>query len=277
MKCPNCGGDSKGPVCDYCGTQLADTSQPQPAAQTPPQTPAAPPVYPQPPAMSSPPKSRLSHLLAVVVILVVTVSLVSGAFAYMAAPDGALTIDQEVAVAVSGEDDWAPPTEAETGETAVEATEPQAPRLGSRSHPIPLGETGEYNGLDAWLYDYRLELKVTGVKRGQEALDIVKAGSKFNDEPPEGKEYILVQFHVKALDSEDDKKINLDNSLFKFVSAKGVTYNDFVAVLGLETPLTDLYSGGETEGTVYGIVDKDDSPLAVFLEGMDDSVWFSLK
>lgn len=75
----------------------------------------------------------------------------------------------------------------------------------------------------------------------------------------------------------DDKKINLDNSLFRFVSAKGVTYNNFVAVLGLETPLTGLYSGGETEGTVYGLVDKDDSPLVVFLEGMDGSVWFSLK
>ena len=273
MKCPNCGGDSKGPVCDYCDTQLAEPPKPRPAAQTP----VPPPVYPQPPATppSSPPRRRLPHLLAAVVILAAAVSLVTGAFAYMAAPDSALIIEQGEASAASGGDDWTPSAEAETEETA--AAETQEPRRGSRSHPIPLGETGEYNGLDSWLYNYRLELMVTSVKRGQEALDAVKAGSQFNDDPPEGKEYILVQFQVRALDSADDKKINLDNSLFRFVSAKGVTYNNFVAVLGLETPLTGLYSGGETEGTVYGLVDKDDSPLVVFLEGMDGSVWFSLK
>lgn len=84
MKCPNCGGDSKGPVCDYCGTQLAEPPKPRPAAQTP----VPPPVYPQPPATppSSPPRRRLPHLLAAVVILAAAVSLVTGAFAYMAAP-----------------------------------------------------------------------------------------------------------------------------------------------------------------------------------------------
>lgn len=44
MKCPNCGGDSKGPVCDYCGTQLAEPPKPRPAAQTP----VPPPVYRSP-------------------------------------------------------------------------------------------------------------------------------------------------------------------------------------------------------------------------------------
>lgn len=133
-------------------------------------------------APSSPPRRRLPHLLAAVVILAAAVSLVTGAFAYMAAPDGTLIIEQGEASAASGGDDWAPSAEAETEETA--AAETQEPRRGSRSHPIPLGEAGEYNGLDSWLYNYRLELMVTGVKRGQEALDAVKAGSQFNDDPP---------------------------------------------------------------------------------------------
>ena len=79
------------------------------------------------------------------------------------------------------------------------------------------------------------------------------------------------------MDSADGKAVSLNNALFKFVSQKGVKYNDFVSLAGLKPALTDLYKGGEAEGIVYGMVDEGDQPLVVFLERNDGGTWFSLE
>ena len=79
------------------------------------------------------------------------------------------------------------------------------------------------------------------------------------------------------VDSADGKAVSLNNALFKFVSQKGVKYNDFVSLAGLKPALTDLYKGGEAEGIVYGMVDEGDQPLVVFLERNDGGIWFSVE
>lgn len=130
--------------------------------------------------------------------------------------------------------------------------------------------------MDTLFDQYRLELTVTDVKRGQEAWALAVAGNRFNKKPEAGKEYLLVTYKIKVLDSADGKAVSLNNALFKFVSQKGVKYNDFVSLAGLKPALTDLYKGGEAEGIVYGMVDEGDQPLVVFLErttGAPGSPW----
>ena len=131
--------------------------------------------------------------------------------------------------------------------------------------------------MDTLFDQYRLELTVTDVKRGQEAWALAVAGNRFNKKPEAGKEYLLVTYKIKVLDSADGKAVSLNNALFKFVSQKGVKYNDFVSLAGLKPALTDLYKGGEAEGIVYGMVDEGDQPLVVFLERNDGGTWFSLE
>ena len=115
------------------------------------------------------------------------------------------------------------------------------PGPGSREKPIRKGDTAVFNGMDTLFDQYRLELTVTDVKRGQEAWALAVAGNRFNKKPEAGKEYLLVTYKIKVLDSADGKAVSLNNALFKFVSQKGVKYNDFVSLAGLKPALTDLY------------------------------------
>ncbi len=153
----------------------------------------------------------------------------------------------------------------------------QPKKEGTRLNPIQVGSAAIYDGMDNTFYDYKVELTVTETIRGKDAWSIVKKGNMFNDKPESGKEYILVKFKIKTLESADDKKIDLNNSNFTFVSATGTTYNDFVVISGVEPELTDMYAGAEAEGYVYELINEGDAPLVVFHEGFDGEIWFATE
>jgi hypothetical protein len=147
---------------------------------------------------------------------------------------------------------------------------------GTRLNPLPLNRTVTFDGMDSWTDTYKIELTATEVLRGDAAWEIVKEGNRFNSAPEEGKEYILVLFRVKALESEDDEKVSISNWNFSFVSKDGVKYEDFISVSGLPKSFSDIYAGAETEGYVYDIIDIEDEPTIVFLERHNRGIWFSL-
>lgn len=153
----------------------------------------------------------------------------------------------------------------------------QPKQVGTRLNPIPVGETATFDGMENLFYNYKVELTVTDVVRGDDAWAIVKKGNQFNKKPESGKEYILVKFKIKVLESVDDKKADLNNAQFTFVSASGTTYDDFVTIAGVKPELTDMYAGAESEGYAYDIVDIGDKPLVVFHEGFDGEVWFATE
>lgn len=275
MKCPNCGGDSKGPYCDYCGTELIQTA---PAAEK------MPPV--------SPHKQRTGHIIAYIVVpllifsaLWVWIKISSATAPVDKGPTGVpVTVESSATQVVSKKPTARPTAKAavttkrttKTVATTKPTTAP-TPGPGSREKPIRKGDTAVFNGMDTLFDQYRLELTVTDVKRGQEAWALAVAGNRFNKKPEAGKEYLLVTYKIKVLDSADGKAVSLNNALFKFVSQKGVKYNDFVSLAGLKPALTDLYKGGEAEGIVYGMVDEGDQPLVVFLERDNGGIWFSVE
>lgn len=131
--------------------------------------------------------------------------------------------------------------------------------------------------MDTLFDQYRLELTVTDVKRGQEAWALAVAGNRFNKKPEAGKEYLLVTYKIKVLDSADGKAVSLNNALFKFVSQKGVKYNDFVSRRGWKPRDPTCTRAARREGIVYGMVDEGDQPLVVFLERNDGGIWFSVE
>lgn len=153
----------------------------------------------------------------------------------------------------------------------------QTKNVGTRLNPIPVGETATYDGMENLFYNYKAELTVTDVIRGDDAWAIVKEGNQFNSKPESGKEYILVKFKIKVLESVDDNKADFNNSNFTFVSASGTTYDDFVSIAGVKPELTDMYAGAEAEGYAYDIVDEGDKPLVVFHEGFDGEIWFATE
>lgn len=257
MKCPNCGGDSKGPFCDYCGTEL---NKKEPKAKK---------------RQAVAPGQQ--HIGRVVALIIVPLFLFSGLWVWSLVSNSTEPLKEIVkshAVIVQKGTTQTVKEQAVTTATA-KTTVPPGP--GSREKPIRKGDTAVFNGMDTLFDQYRLELTVTDVKRGQEAWALAVAGNRFNKKPEAGKEYLLVTYKIKVLDSADGKAVSLNNALFKFVSQKGVKYNDFVSLAGLKPALTDLYKGGEAEGIVYGMVDEGDQPLVVFLERNDGGIWFSVE
>ena len=141
-------------------------------------------------------------------------------------------------------------------------------KKGIRSNPFKIGETATFKGLD-YFYDYNIEITATDVIRGKKATDM------FENNPDEGKEFFLVMFKIKAMETKNnDVKVWLDDAMFDIVNKDGIEYNDRVYATGIKE-FNDIYSGGETEGYFAYIIDAGDEPSVVFFSGKEYSIWFS--
>ncbi|MCL2433399.1 MAG: hypothetical protein FWD16_02640 [Clostridia bacterium] len=171
--------------------------------------------------------------------------------------------------------------------TATQAPEtptptPAALAVGTRKNPAINSEALIYDGMAALYDNYRLELTVEKVIRGEEAETMVMAGNQFNEPSGEGREYVLVLINVKVLESKDEERVSLSSIDFDFYSAAGVRYDDYVVVTGLEHRFPDVYpadSGqppAEIKGYAYQIVAADDTPVMVFKDNSDNRLWFGL-
>lgn len=155
--------------------------------------------------------------------------------------------------------------------------------IGTRDNPLPFNTTilydgtGGTNGTGSTMYDtYKVEITLLDVIRGSDALAIAVDANQFNTEPAEGKEYLLARFRIRALSSENDVKIDINNSSFTLVSEKGKTYDSFTTISGIQPTLREMYAGGSQEGYACFEVDKDDKkPSIVFLERNNNGLWFS--
>ena len=148
---------------------------------------------------------------------------------------------------------------------------------GNRADPIPISQTAAFDGMHTTYDRFKIELTMTQVIRGADALAAVKEANRMNKDPAKGKEYILMQFHVKVLKSADQTPVQLNNAMFKLVSRNGVTYDTVPAVAGLTPAFSALYLGEEGDGMVYGSIDEGDMPTVVFLSRHDNGTWFRIQ
>lgn len=150
-------------------------------------------------------------------------------------------------------------------------------KLGSRKNPVPLGSTVYYDGTNTIFDKYKVDITFTQVIRGEEAWALVQKGNEFNKPAPEGKEYLMIKVKIKAFESENDEKIDINAASFDLVSKDGVKYDDFTIVSGVEPQLKEMYAGAEQEGYIVFTVNIGDEPTVVFLDRNNGGVWFSLK
>jgi len=148
-------------------------------------------------------------------------------------------------------------------------------KLGTRLNPFPLNQMATFDGMDmqfASAYNYIVEITAVEVIRGNEATKI------FDNAPEEGKEFFLMKFKVKAIESKDDRKIEMNNAQFSVISKNGIKYSGIAYTTGGPKELDDLYAGSETEGYIYQIIDAGDEPTVAFHEGLSGkSIWFKTK
>lgn len=154
--------------------------------------------------------------------------------------------------------------------------------VGTRENPLPFNATilfdgtGGTNGITTMYDTYKAELTLLDVTRGSDALAIALNANQFNTEPTEGKEYLLARFKIRALSSENDAKIDINNSSFTLVSEEGKTYDSFTTISGIQPTLREMYAGGSQVGYACFEVNIDDKkPSIVFLERNNNGIWFS--
>lgn len=161
----------------------------------------------------------------------------------------------------------APPTTTKPTTTTTEAP------YGSRKNPAEFGEGIEVFGE---LYDgTRIEytIKLTNLRRGDEAEQIAISNNQFN-EIPDGEEAIVfdVDFLLSEYDPDDDDSYWVSDYHFDYYTSTFTSFRGG-SIVGSNNEFSgDLYEGGSIHGDVIMCIPEDDQGYLQF----DDFVWFAL-
>ena len=157
----------------------------------------------------------------------------------------------------SGSDTAADVQEDATEEVEEEVEEKEKP-IGTRSNPLPFGDTitvkeniydDSYNS-----YESFVEVTLLETIRGEEAWALIQEENMFNEPAAEGLEYAMVKVKgfLKESETEDDS-LYFSSMNFNFVSNEGEVY-DWASVVAPNELDKELYSGGTAEGYIVNQV-----------------------
>ncbi|MFD1206281.1 hypothetical protein ACFQ38_14375 [Sporosarcina contaminans] len=146
----------------------------------------------------------------------------------------------------------------ESQDTTQEDVEEKEKPIGTRSNPLPFGDTitVKENIYDDSFNSYASLVEITLLEtiRGEEAWTIIQNENQFNDPADEGFEYALVKVKgfLKESETEDDS-LYFSSMNFNFVSNEGEVYDWASAVIPNELS-KELFSGGTAEGYIVNQV-----------------------
>ncbi|MEI4769809.1 hypothetical protein WAX74_09155 [Psychrobacillus sp. FJAT-51614] len=169
----------------------------------------------------------------------------------------------------------------EVTEKADKTDSAETKGFGKRSNPVPVGTT---QTVDIAIYDNesnsfagKADITITEVKRGQEVLDLVLAQNEYNETPPEGYEYILLNVKATLTEAEtEDYAWLADGWDFDFIGEDGSPY-EMTSVVYEPEYHGEVYVGGTVEGFVVNQVKVNDPIKVVYEDGNWDNVFFSTK
>lgn len=146
----------------------------------------------------------------------------------------------------------------EATETAKEEAEEKEKPLGTRSNPLPFGDTitVKENIYDDSFNSYESFVDITLLEttRGDEAWALIEKENMFNEPAAEGFEYVMVKVKgfLKESATEDDS-LYFSSGNFNFVSNEGEVYDWSMVVVPNELD-KELYNGGTAEGYIVNQV-----------------------
>lgn len=147
----------------------------------------------------------------------------------------------------------------------------------SRKNPAPIGTKMPFK-VDNISDNYEGVVSVDEVIRGDAAWKMILDANQFNDEPSEGKEYILAKITVQITKNKNaDAQVRISPVDFSLVSTEGKD-NRYASVVTPDPEIrTELYVGGATTGWVAFLADKvDASPVIAYARSYDGTGggWF---
>ena len=160
---------------------------------------------------------------------------------------------------------------------STEATVAPVNEIGARKNPVPIGQvlSGSLTYFGDPLCEF--EMSITNVVRGDEAWAAIKEANMFNDAPPEGYEYVLIQVWTKNVTDLSGSDEPLAISRFDFELARGddsiSSDQPSIVVPSPELDFT-LYEGSEDHGYIAFLVKQDDANIKVVFTG---DFWFLLQ
>lgn len=143
-------------------------------------------------------------------------------------------------------------------EVEEEEVEEKEKPVGTRSNPLPFGDTitVKENIYDDSFNSYESFVDVTLLEtiRGEEAWAIIQEENSYNEPADEGFEYVLVKVKgfLKESETEDDS-LYFSSMNFNFVSNEGEVYDWKSAVIPHQLD-KELYNGGTAEGYIVNQV-----------------------
>lgn len=156
-------------------------------------------------------------------------------------------------------------------------------KVGTRSNPVKINEIAS---IDTVTYDdssneykTKIELSVNKVIRGEQAQQKLKEMNEFNEDAPDGYEWVLVKSKVKVADSEtDDHPFTIDGIMnFKFVSESGDVYSGDITGTTEPDFSFEMYNGNEKEGFIAGLVKAGEDAKMEYDSWVGNTVFFDLK
>lgn len=180
-------------------------------------------------------------------------------------------------------------TKNKSTDTAPENVEEQKeqpkeePKVGTRSNPIKINQIASINTVvyddSSTEYQTNIELTVIEVIRGEEAQQRLKEMNEYNQDAPEGYEWILVKSKVKVADSEtEDYPLTIDGIMnFKFVSKSGDIYSGDVTGSTEPDFSFEMYKGNEKEGFIAGLIKSGEEATMEYDSWAGERVFFELK
>lgn len=149
-------------------------------------------------------------------------------------------------------------TAADVQDDAIEEVEEKEKPVGTRSNPLPFGDTitVKENIYDDSFNSYESLVEVTLLEtiRGEEAWALIEKENMYNEPAAEGFEYAMVKVKgfLKESETEDDS-LYFSSMNFNFVSNEGEVYDWASAVIPNELD-KELYNGGTAEGYIVNQV-----------------------
>ncbi len=114
---------------------------------------------------------------------------------------------------------------------------------------------------------------------GEQAWEMIEAANMFNDEAPDGKEYIVAMIKADVHDVEDNAALYLSDFSFDGFAGSNESLERASVVDPAPEFSGEIYAGGSLEGYVVFLVDQmDTAPKFVYGKDYDGTggIWFSL-
>lgn len=147
--------------------------------------------------------------------------------------------------------------------------------FGYRANPVPFGETISLVKNENQIFD----LTVVEILHGDDAWIVIqKANEYFNEEAPEGLEYVLVKLSVNYKEGPADSLLELSSYDFGIVSKNNILDESLLVIEPEPEFEPQLFPGGICEGHIVKVKFEDD-PDALLYYGRPgkSAYYFSLK